>query len=104
MFEVDKKKCDRTAAGKEEDQLRFGVLIHSCIVILSPIAAMVNGGNIKKCYGEEGEGTTSLVFLKQITTNEFWGTEGKKKMRRALTIHDKMTLVFCRSLDLSWKV
>ena len=26
------KKFDRTAAGKEEDQLGFGVLIHSCIV------------------------------------------------------------------------
>ena len=32
MFEVDVKKCDRTAARKEEDQLGFGVLIHSCIV------------------------------------------------------------------------
>ena len=32
MFQVYVKKCDGTAAGKEEDQLRFEVLIHSCIV------------------------------------------------------------------------
>ena len=48
MFKVDVKKCDRTAAGKEADQLRFRDLIHSCIAILSPIAAMVNGGNHEK--------------------------------------------------------
>ena len=29
MFEVDVKKCDGTAAGKEEDQVRFGVLIRT---------------------------------------------------------------------------
>ena len=54
MFEVDVKKCDGTAAGKEEDQLRFGVQIHSCIVILSPTAAMVNGGNIKNVMEKNG--------------------------------------------------
>ena len=32
MFDVDTKKFTGTAAGKEEDQLGFGVLIHSCIV------------------------------------------------------------------------
>ena len=65
---------------------------HICIVILCPIAAMVNGGNIKKCDGEEGDGTTSLVFLNKWQQINF-GILKEKIMRRVLSIHDKMTLV-----------
>ena len=76
------KKCDRTAAGKE-DQLGSYCCHDEWVEAL------------KKNDGEEGEGTTSF-FKNKWKQMYFWVLK-EKIMRKALSIHDKMTLVL-------WKV